>query len=128
MDREEEGIYFAPDGTGFITWSNLFVQIFDTFTWSIDDGHLSLSGNQKYILYHGKISVVSPSDIGEYRILVERVSSESLDDDEIDALVFPESFHMFTVRRLGFVCRNIWNIEFYSGLKGILKGNDHLTG
>lgn len=121
---EDEGIYFDPDGTGFITWSNLFVATFDTFTWSIDKGLLSLKGIRKYILYHGDVSDARPSEINECSLMVKRIKSKSLDDDIIDSLVFPETSDLFTKKVLGLICDDIWGIEHFNDLKKILSG-DH---
>lgn len=124
---EDEGIYFDPDGTGFISWSNLFVETFDTFTWSMNDGHLFLSGCQKYVMYHGKTAEMRPTDIGDCSTLVKRIKSKSLDEDDIDTLIFPKSCNLLSEKRLGFVCENIWGIKCYSELEEMLKERK-LTG
>ncbi|WP_201317579.1 hypothetical protein [Paenibacillus sp. EPM92] len=113
---EDHGICFNPEGTGFVTWSNLFVENFDTFTWSLDNKCLSLVGITRYVFYHEKLQEVSPSEINERDIQIVRTKYKSLDDEEIDTLAFPK----YPERVFGFICNDIWGIEHYNELQNIL--------
>jgi hypothetical protein len=113
---EDHGICFNPKGTGFFTWSNLFVETFDTFNWTLDKDRLSLVGISRYVFYHEKLQEVSPSSINERDIQIVRTKCKSLDDDEIDTLSFPT----YPERIFGFICKDIWDIDHYNELQDIL--------
>ena len=114
---EDHGICFNPEGIGFLTWSNFFVETFDTFTWSLNKDRLSLVGVTKYVFYHGKLQEAYQSEINERGIQVVRTKYKSLDDDDIDALAFPK----YPERVFGFMCKDIWGIEHYNDLQDILS-------
>lgn len=125
VHSEDEGIYFDPNGTGFITWSNPFVETFNTFTWSLVNDCLAMTGIKKIIIYHGKVQEISSSELNESSLLVRRIKCKSLDDDLIDSLVFTKTSDMFSEKILGFICKDIWGIEHYCGLKEFLsRGGD----
>ncbi|MFD1957669.1 hypothetical protein ACFSL6_26730 [Paenibacillus thailandensis] len=111
---EDEGIYFDPDGTGFITWSNPFVVTFDTFTWSLEKGLLSLAGGKRLVFYHDALSDERPSEVILKNVAVKRVKCHSLDDDEVEALVFPDNSSIFPNQVLGFICTDIRGLEHYT--------------
>ncbi|WP_080833711.1 hypothetical protein [Cohnella massiliensis] len=123
VHSEDEGIYFDPDGLGFIMWSNPFIATFDSFIWCMDDkGYLNLVGAKKYVYYHGGVQEIRPSEVNEPAMLIKRIRCESLDGEVIDALVFPKSCNILSERLLGFICKDIWSIDFYCDFKKLLSG------
>jgi len=115
VHSEDEGIYFDSDGTGFITWSNPFVVTFDTFSWTLDNGFLSLTGGKCLVFYHDALSEESLSQVYAKNIAVERVNWGLMHDEEgFEALVFPKSSDIFPDQALGFICGDIRGLETYT--------------
>lgn len=115
VHSEDEGIYFDSDGTGFITWSNPFVVTFDTFSWTLDNGLLSLTGGKSLVFYHDALSEECLSQVYAKNVAVERVNWGLMhDEEEFEALVFPKSSDIFPDQALGFVCGDIRGLETYA--------------
>lgn len=111
---EDEGIYFDPDGTGFVMWSNPFVMTIDTFSWSLENGFLSMTGRKLFLYYHDALSEEHSSKVLAKNISIRRIKCNSLDGDEIEALLFPNTSFIFPNRVLGFMCKDIRGLEPYS--------------
>lgn len=118
---EDNDLAFYENGTGFLSWTKLSMEIMDEFTWSITNGLLRMEGTKQYTFDEKKLKKIEISNINIKGINVRLFIGKRSTGKEIESIELSEPVLEYVSTSLGLIGRDIDKFDYYTDYRSIIK-------